>query len=773
MKELKSPVYLYDEPAEYRDFSGGMNTNINDLGLLLNQMKLGINLDYDGTSLHIRKGGKLHTQFKCTEPLSKIQGVFMYSGSTTYSIVASNGKLYSGYFNENGDTNLSYLPIQVSELLMETSSSRVSFGLDYYQTGEEPSQNHDGYLELFGITKFLIFQNKWNIEAIQYKKVLYIATGTRICTVYEENPGQLIARILSPYKPNGIEYTQVGPNLLSYIPSVHLETSGNAARTSIHAIVPLKQTSGSIKITAVMSFATGENSKDYRFKWERSSNGMDFEPCEFITPDPLSPYISKYRDSRSIGHVEFTVDEEQALNYVYKCSFASEFKRDSAKEDMPIIIDTNTHDYLVDKIAGAWFGQAESIRYTPGLDVNSNEYYRQIQSCKKIFGYGNKFIIYDDAFNSGSFWKTVIDNPAYITYRGGMNFQTGKNEKLMRVINFKGVLVCFAYNQTLGGNISVVTGNGDDYNDGSQNYSPFARRIVNKTLTTDNANSVQVAENIIIFKYKDGLFMIEGSELNYEIVTVYEINTHVKQENHFIKIPFDDNDCISELTDNYYALYWHDEFDSDNNLIRPPYRLKMYYKNAIQNDNRIVFPFLLDQGEIFNTDCVVEIAGKSYSMYDSKLISFNDNYYKDLDKPYEFKIITRGYELNYPQFVKSILRFQIVFGHQQADALNLNVKIYNEALSEILKNRSIRQEGGAADGTSRIIKSDSQLTSYLILTPSMRETCMNATVELSGVATQDFSLSSFTFFYKTRSVPKVSPIERYKKIVRKGDRLVK
>lgn len=777
MKEIKYPVSIYDEPAEYKTFSGGINTDRNDLGILPNQMKFCENMHYENGNLHVRKGGKKIAEFLCEDTFNNVQGIFLLSLKNLYVIVANNGKLYFGKYQALTKIVLTVLPIKITYSPILADTLNMSVGLSVYPKGGQPSQNHDGFLEELSQDNYnLIFQNREKIEGIQYKNKLFITTGTRFVEVSEMYSGQLFATIVSPYKPNGTEYINIGPNLLSYVPSVHIEANGTGVKTMISAVLPFREINDSIKIKAIMTYADGDSPRDYRFKWEQSSDGINYYPCSFPLTDTRTPYTSSFVNPNSIGHTEFLISKTMAQTLRFRCSFAKSFKvtYDPTKPEAERYDwQYENGDLVIDKIDGSWFGQAQSVQYNESLYTEINKNFLEIQTCKKIFGYGNKFILYNDGYNSGNFYKTVIDNPSYITYRGGLNFKTDKDEQIIKIINFKGVIVCFSYNKILGGNISIVSGNGDDYNDGSNNFSPFSRRIINKEVTTDNAETVQVTDNIIIFKYKSSLFAIEGSELNYEIVTIQEVNTHVKQPNQHVAIPWSNNNCISEKNDSYYSLIWKDTYDEDGEPITKACRVKLYYKEAFQEQGHLFFPILYDTSELFNSELIIYYDGMPVYYYMNKLISFHYEHYLDLDQRYKFKIVTRGYELNYPQFIKSIQSILVCYAHDEKSSFEWDLAIYNESMFEILKNANKEISINTTLNEDAIIKLDSLLMSYIMVSPNLREDCMSATINFSGSIDKDFAFSSFTFYYKTKSVPKIAPISKYKKIIRKGERLVK
>ena len=45
------PIYIYDEPAEYKDFTGGMNTHPNSETLADNELQACINMTYENKVL--------------------------------------------------------------------------------------------------------------------------------------------------------------------------------------------------------------------------------------------------------------------------------------------------------------------------------------------------------------------------------------------------------------------------------------------------------------------------------------------------------------------------------------------------------------------------------------------------------------------------------------------------------------------------------------------------------------------------------------------------
>jgi hypothetical protein len=141
------PLYITDEPATYEDFSGGINTDPSNEHLADNELRDCLNMTYMSGALVKRKGAKLLCNISCEEELYNIQGVFLFTYRLTYLIVAADGKLYQGFFNENSTVKLSRLRIEyeIDESLLYYNPKNLFVGLEEYYT-ERTNVTHDGFL---------------------------------------------------------------------------------------------------------------------------------------------------------------------------------------------------------------------------------------------------------------------------------------------------------------------------------------------------------------------------------------------------------------------------------------------------------------------------------------------------------------------------------------------------------------------------------------------------------------------------------------------------
>ena len=430
-------------------------------------------------------------------------------------------------------------------------------------------------------------------------------------------------------------------------------------------------------------------------------------------------------------------------------------------------------DWTINKIDGAYFGQGAS---TLAVDLEPNDTFNIIHTCKKITSDGNKFLLYDDKYNSGSWYKTIIDNPTYITDRGGLSFKTNKNESLVKVVSFNGNLIAFANAEDVGGSIHMVTGNGDDWDDSSGYYSPYRRKTINATVSCDNANTVQVCENILVFKYFDNLYYISGSELNNEVVSVYSCNDRIKHNNNFVRIPWEDNSCISEVTEDYYALIWKEKYTiEDDELIldRPALKVKMYYKLGTQQNEKIVYPWLRDESEYFNIDHIVYIKGKPIYLYNNTLTTFHESNYTDFGKIYQCLVHFRGEDLNYPKMYKLISNILVYYHRNQYSKIDFDLTVKNEAGHILLDSsvkrvslqdlRALKAGDKVTDGEIRL---DSTILDSKVFNTAYKFPCLLSDAIITSNNDKEFSISSITYNYTTSDTPDTTSYDLYANILR-------
>lgn len=915
------PVYTYDEPAVYNSFIGGINTDPSNEHIGETEMRDCVNMHYLSGALVKRKGATKLCDISCEEDIDIVQGIFIFTNKLSYIILAADGKLFYGIYNEHTTIELTRLEIikPKSRSEYENDETDPLSGLYDKQHLLTPSQadsigKHDGYIQVYiekngirylkndrtdeaitdieelyegDVIKYnnkeylcikytvgvpnpesateylleitdntliyynLIFQNYRKVEAATINNKFYIATGTRIIEIALSN-NVLEAHPVQPYLINDTEQTKIGYNYLSPYPELAVTSQYNTVTTSIFGIKVRKfKDERRFLLAPLMNIQVGDSYRNYRFKWEKYVNGRWYVIVPYYIQDNLE-FVEGGLVVSSDNPYDYSVievddaDDPEDKGILYRCSFAKSFKSypqavkewkstkgyevndlvsvgqrvykcvtayqsgtyftegdqfsiskyDSEKEDYIYLFkevydevmeefmykDSNGNiktkyikDYAVDEVDGEYFGSATSVKWNTH-DVNDT--FQVIQSCTKVIADGDKLLFYSDNYGTGQWFKTIIKNPCYITDRGGLSFKTTKNEEIVKVVPFQGNIIVFANSEAAGGSIHLVTGNGDDYNSGDGYYSPYQRKTINASISCNNADTIQICDNLLVFKFFNRVYYINASELNNEVVKVVPVNKRVMSQNSDVAIPWDDNDCISEVTDTYYALIWKEKYsrNSDGSLVqeRPGIRVKMYYNMSTQyEDNSYGMPWLRDESDVFNSKFVLYVKGKPIYLYNNILVSFDEESYNDLGKEYSCIVHFRGEGLNYPQQYKLIEHIIVGFHRNQYNKIDLSVIIKNEAGHKLLdtdSNRfSINDLGALKVGD--LMSNEKQRLGSTIQDMKLFNTvnmfpCLLADTYVEAKTKGSFALSSVTYAYTSTEQPETNPYDLYAKIIR-------
>ena len=371
------------------------------------------------------------------------------------------------------------------------------------------------------------------------------------------------------------------------------------------------------------------------------------------------------------------------------------------------------------------------------FDAPADRQFLRMHSCVKIASDGTKIIIYDDMYDSCEWYKSVVGQPNYISYGGNLNFKTTKDEHLIGIVIFDSAIVVFSDNDKLGGNISVVTGNGDDYNDGDY-YSPYKRKIVNTHVSCDAYNTIQVFENNIIFKYREDIYALDTNDLNNDKVEVETINDKVKTRLNMIEFPlnrirlpyefekqdmhedfYQYNRCLkpdeifSEVYDGYYGIIFPhqashvDTFEYpegalvdykgsneeyikklhgnklENISLKPGLRWKCYLRNGqVYNNNpKVFYPWLRDVSHYLNIVGQLVINGISTLVTENgELIQFNNDDYDGLDEyNYRVRIATKCYDMETPALCKFMDNLNVYYNRDFLETFYCDMYVKNEA----------------------------------------------------------------------------------------------
>ena len=766
----KVRTYVYDTPATYNQFDGGINTNLSNEALEPNELRDGLNCHYVNKSLVNRRGEKIIR--KLLLPINtRPQGDFVFSAANKdYIISVRNGHIFYGDFSDsNFEITMNLLMIDIPTITerddcenylidieekteIDLTQDTEGFIYKYYAgNNEDPSYvpTEDEY------RKTLIIQNTKRVQGVPVDDYFIMATGLRVLKITEEFDEEskdhfLYARVLEAYAPNSWEYQNIGVNNLSPFPNYHLDETQEVPITSIGQIRTYPKeidiNTNEITVEALLNCLKGYTKNDLYYKWEaRIGRNSEWSALLYWNADKNEDKKS----SKGVSKITIPYSKLVALNkgntlqegseLFIRCTVTSDFQSGYNTLDKTYYKDTDEDgDYVADQ-AVAQYSKTHITKkilanYDP-LTVRPDQQFLSIHSCTKVVSDGTKLLFYDDAYNSCEWYKTVVGQVNYLSYGGNLNFRTNKNEKLIGVCIFDKNIVVFSDNEQLGGNISVVTGNGDDYNDGDY-YSPYKRTIVNTNVSCDAYNTIQIAENYIIFKYRNDIYMLDTNDLDAERVQVITINDKVKQKLNNVEFPLDrvreprkeehieydfheyskclkPDEIFSEVYDGFYGLVFpHQGFHEDtfeypdetlkyyeganqeyidklrgrrieNISVKPGLRWKCYFRKGTvyQNGGKTFYPWLRDTSKYLNICSILDINGESTVVtYSGELVQFNNEDYSGLDEyNYKVRMATRCYDMELPTLCKFMDNLNVYYNRDFTKTLQMDCYVKNEA----------------------------------------------------------------------------------------------
>ena len=202
-------------------------------------------------------------------------------------------------------------------------------------------------------------------------------------------------------------------------------------------------------------------------------------------------------------------------------------------------------------------------------------------------------------------------------------------------------------------------------------------------------------------------------------------------------------------------------------------RIKMYYKMSFQSGNKYYYPWMRDESAYFNSTAILYIKGKPVYLYNNTLITYNENVYTDLDKPYECKVHFKGVDINYPKIYKLISNVLVYYHRAQHSTIDFNLTVKNEAGHILIDSsdkrislqdlRALRVGDKLEDGAMRL---DPTITDTKVYNASYRFPCLIADTTISAKNNAEFSIASITYNYLTTDVPETNPYDLYTSIIR-------
>lgn len=547
-------------PAEklfeaFMDFSGGLNTEITNEKLMENEFPVCVNVDLSGrSSARLRYGRRAIAT--CS---GNTQGAFFYyRHSEEYPdiIMAVNGQLF---VKENDSSTFSKITIY-------------------------DSNNNE-----------FTFQTSRTVEAIQYRHVMFVATGTKLVELEYDSGWK--AKVVEPYTPTVMEAIYIGTNGLADNPDEYIQ-DGVSPTQNVEAIgiKPQYRTAAKnvpITMTAYINRPSGYTDPvEYKWEYKRSSD-TEWEEITNFEADKRTVEISF--DTATNYDIRVTVRKENDSNNI---------------QPTQVYVLTG---YIVKDVEDR----------TSVMPVSG------IHTCNRIVLHWDRVLLYGDTENPFQMYISDLQNARYFPVSNTINFDTGKQEPITTAVRFQNMLVVFTKTT-----IQTLVG---------KSTEDYERYQIHDGIGCIAGWSAKVVGNYIIFLSHEGVHALRPNPYRLDTMNVNRVDAQIKSE-----MPTDENAC-AVVTDSQYWLAFPDR----KTIYRYYYEQGVWVKD--QSENLDIIQFLLYGEDAYNVTKngnlyihdreVYTDAGVEYDLdIETKLLDLSASFnYKKLKRIY---ILARHFPLH-------------------------------------------------------------------------------------------------------------------------------
>lgn len=412
----------------YTNFSGGLNTVADRATLAPNEFSDLVNMDIGAKGTPKKRYGFKRHLDKPEDATGKVQGYFrLYlENGVIHELRAVGGRLY-------GDEG--HIPIE---------------GLE------------DG------------FQAERQIEAVQYRKELYIATGSGLVMYDGET-----AKLVEPYKPDPLEALYVGTNGLAENPDQYLQ-DGEASFLRLDGVT-FSMRYGVINTPVTLSAYVSKPSEmtvEYRFMYKKE---IDMEDD-----------WKEFRGWSTERSAEFVPDD--ATSYQFKIT-----AREKGNTD-----EFYYRDYLVPRYT-VKPAEDEADDYVPTNNIHA---------CNRILLYWDRLIMYGDPEQPDAIYISHLNNPAYFPTPNSLRFLNVEQEGITKLYRYRDMLIAFTPSS-----IQALHG---------KSPLDFYRIVLQTNIGCIAPNAVASVDNHVAFLSQDGIYVLKAMGYTENRANVERIDTNVQ-----------------------------------------------------------------------------------------------------------------------------------------------------------------------------------------------------------------------------------------------------
>jgi hypothetical protein len=311
------------------------------------------------------------------------------------------------------------------------------------------------------ITNLATFQSSRPIEAVQYRNMMYFATGSGLVQ-YDGTTASLV----QAYAPNGLEAIYIGTNGYAANPDVYLSDTTGAANVILGVTTSSRYGVVNVNITFTAYIQKiAIDTLEYLFEWKST-----------VAPETAWAPINKstWQSAKTI-----TCNFGGKGDYMIRVSMR--------KVSTTVILS----QYVIPKY---------KVSTTPDEKPEPSINFTNMSTCNKLIIHYDRLMMYGDTTNLDHLYISHLNQFNYYPRTNIIKVTDNMRGTLQDVCQYKDFLVCFT-----NGSIQGITGT-----------SPldYAKFPIHTTVGTKFPNSIQVMQNYITFVGNDNAIYILKS-FNY------------------------------------------------------------------------------------------------------------------------------------------------------------------------------------------------------------------------------------------------------------------
>lgn len=401
------------------------------------------------------------------------------------------------------------------------------------------------------------------MEAAQTNGILYIATGTKLLA-YDGTE----LKYVDPYKPDTMETTHIGSNILANVPEEHMKDYIGLV-PSIDYMIP--KFDGKNLYAKV--FFTGLSGESYQFALQIKST--KYRATAWSDPAE-SKWMAKFSDDRVVDTDQTTVAADE---YDVRVLMRKLGRPTPILSEIVITVDTR-----------------KMPANTPPT----------IQKCNRIFQHWGRLMMYGDPDHPTTLYMSHYNEPTYFPALSNLDFDNPRREPLTTIIHYRNSLLVFTKSST-----QALYGTGPD---------DFRRVMLHTDLGCISPYGAVTMRNHVGFLSLQGIYALKTLGLTDDKATVEKLDGKISN---MVTL---DTDAVAVFADNQLQI----TFPSRKERLRFYYDLGSWTKDYSEYFN-FARQYNID-GEIYCLTQVPkgQVLGGHLYVFDKNVYNDDDYVYTDM-----------------------------------------------------------------------------------------------------------------------------------------------